>query len=62
MLSEFVCTSVQDISRSSPRIRMKFAQYVELATWTNRLHFDEDPISGKRTFRTISNVNVIADQ
>ena len=43
----------------SPRIWMK---YVEFATWTNRLHFDEDPISGKRISRTMSNVNVIADQ
>ena len=43
----------------SPRIWMK---YVEFATWTNWLHFDEDPISGKCISRTMSNVNVIADQ
>ena len=36
---------------------MKFAEYVEFATRTNRLGFDEDLI-----FRTISDVNVIADQ
>ena len=44
---------------------MKFAEYVEFATWNNRVDFDKDPISGKLIFRTISNVfniNVIADQ
>ena len=47
------CPSVQDISKSSSRIRMKFAEYVEFAT-----------ISGKHIFRTISNIsniNFIAD-
>ena len=45
--------------------RIKFAEHVEFPTWTNRLDFDEDPISGKHIFRIISNVsnvNVIADQ
>ena len=59
------CTSVQYISKTSARIRKKFAEYVEFDTRTNRLDFDEDPISGKRIFRTISNIsniNVIADQ
>ena len=32
---------------------MKFAEYVEFATRINRSDFDEDPISGKRVFRTI---------
>ena len=44
---------------------MKFAEYVEFATRTNRLDFDEDQISGKCSFRSISNVsnvNVIPDQ
>ena len=59
-----LCTSVQDISKSSPRIQMKFAEYVEFAARINRLDFDQDPISGKRIFRTISNasnMNFIVD-
>ena len=34
-----VCTSVQDNSKISPRIRMKFAEYVEFVTRTNRSDF-----------------------
>ena len=44
---------------------MKFAEHIEFATRTNQLDFDEDPISEKRIFRTISNVSnvdIIADQ
>ena len=37
--------TVQNISKSSPQIRIKFAEYVEFATWTNQLDFDEDQIS-----------------
>ena len=33
---------------------MKFAEYVEFATRTNRLDFDEDPISGKCILEPLS--------
>ena len=56
-----ICPSVQDISKSYPRIRMKLPEYVKFAKRTNRLHFDEDLISGKRIFRTISNVSNVSN-
>ena len=46
------------------QIQMKFTEYVELATQTNRLEFDEDPISRKHIFRTmcnVSNINIISE-
>ena len=53
-----VCISVQDISKSSPHIRIKLREYVEFVTRTNRLDFDEHPISRKCIFMTIADQRV----
>ena len=52
-VDEFL-SCVQDISKSYLRIRIKYPEYVEIATQTNWVDFDEDPISEKRPYLTLT--------